>query len=81
MRLRLRIELQDDAQVALGTITWTPAGGTFSGAAQIDAAFNGLQDAMVSPNMRRRVNLLREMADAEVSVSAPPNIILSGPVT
>jgi hypothetical protein len=77
MRLRLRIELQDDAQVALGTVTWTPAGGTFSGAAAIDSAFNRLQDVMNSFEMRRRVNMLRTLADQEISVTAPPNISIS----
>lgn len=77
MRLRLRIELQDDAQVALGTVTWTPQGGTFSGAAQIDSVFARLQDIMNSPEMRRRVNMLRTMADQEIAVSAPPNINIS----
>jgi hypothetical protein len=77
MRLRLRIELQDNAQAALGTVTWTPVGGTFATAGEIDRVFDALRDFIKGRELVRRVDMLRTLADSEIAVSAPPNINLS----
>ena len=73
MRLRLRIDLQDDASVNLGTVRIT-----FAPFVAVDAqiTFDTLRRKMNGPEMLRRLNMLQEIAEAEIVVSSVPDITI-----
>lgn len=75
MRMRLRLELQTNGGTPLGTVTWqTP--GPFTTATEINTAFNRLFAVLAGFDLRRRINMLRSLADDEIIVSAPPDITI-----